>query len=626
MSGPAPIGRDSSGTIDDLGRQHGAGRVISFRRLADDPLLVMVGFSEDHVLAGFSAIRQRLMWFGTLATAALLSVAALWILQRRRSAASSQSLRVTLDHMSQGFALLDEQGRVSVINNRAAELLDIPAACMSGSRAELGTILRTFGATDEKERDVLHRSGRLIEAHAARLPGIGTLLTYTDVTDRRRDEARIRHLAHHDGLTGLANRLLLHDRITEAILGGSPFAVLTLDLDGFKAVNDGLGHDVGDAVLVRAASRIRAVAGPGNTVARVGGDEFTVLLRKLPEGGAGHIAAGLVKALGEPIAVEHHVCRIGGSVGVVVSDGRGDDEVGVLLKRADVALYHAKCDGRGRFCFFEPSMYDAVEERSWLERELRSGIERGQIEVFFQPQISCATGRIAGFEALARWRHPERGLIPPAVFIPLAEQCGLIVDIGRTVLAQACANAAEWRSACRVSVNLSPVQFRDACLPEFLRGILAETGLPANRLELEVTEGVLVDDEEQALRILQTLRGLGLQLALDDFGTGYSSLSYLQRFPFDRLKIDKSFVQAQGQDKRAGVILTAVFALSRSLDLLVTAEGVETPEQYAALREQGCTEVQGFLLGKPMPAAAVPAFMRAGEGEDTPARLEQVGP
>ena len=611
-----PMVRDVSGTVSDIGRADGRGKVISFRRLARYPLLVMVGFDEARVLAGYRGSRERVLAFSTVATAALLMVAALWSVQRRRSDASSRALRATLDHMAQGIALLDEQGRVPVVNNRALELLDIPAAMAGGSRAGLGEMLRTVGAVDGSGRNVLHRAGRLIEAHASSLPGGSTLLTYTDVTDRRRDEARIRHLAHHDGLTGLANRLLLHDRITEAAMGSSPFALLSLDLDGFKSVNDGLGHDVGDAVLVRAARRIQAIAGPANTVARVGGDEFTVLLHKLPEGGTAQLAARLVDALGERMVVGHHVCSVGASVGVVVADDGAGADTGDLLKKADLALYRAKCDGRGRFCLFEPSMQDALDERNWLERELRSGLPCGQVEVYFQPQFACATPlnareRIAGFEALARWRHPERGLIPPSVFIPLAEECGLILDLGRAVLEQACINAAGWSVPCRVSVNLSPVQFRDGCLPEFLDTILTRTGLPAHRLELEVTEGVLIGDEQQALRILQTLRDLGVRLALDDFGTGYSSLSYLQRFPFDRVKIDKSFVQAQREDKRARAILTAVLALSRSLDLVVTAEGVETPEQYEALREQGCTEVQGFLLGRPQPANAVPAFLRA---------------
>ena len=601
-----------SGSYHALGSTDGIERVVSFRRLADYPLVVMVGFNEDRVLASYNAAWQRTVMFGTLVTFAVCLLGGLWIVQRRRSTASSRALQATLDHMSQGIVLLDGQGRVPVINNRAAELLDIPKGMLGRSRAGLSARLRAIGAAGEVEHGILHRLGRLIEVQASHLPRGGALLTYTDVTDRRRDEARIRHLAHHDGLTGLANRLLLNDRITEAGALGAPFALLALDLDGFKAVNDGLGHDVGDAVLVRAASRIQAAAGPGDTVARVGGDEFTVLIRKLADAAAAdRLAARLVAVLAEPIVVGGHTCLIGASIGLILAESDDAPDASELLKKADVALYRAKCQGRGRFCRFDASMYQAMEERHWLERELRLGLEQDQMEVFFQPQFACSTGRITGFEALARWRHPERGLIPPGIFIPLAEECGLVLEIGRIVLEKACAEAAGWRPGCRVGVNLSPVQFRDTALIEFLTGVLARTGLPVHRLELEVTEGVLIGDEQQALRILQALQRLGVQLALDDFGTGYSSLSYLQRFSFDRVKIDKSFVQAQQTDKRARAILDAVLALSHNLGLVVTSEGVETPEQYLSLREQGCTEVQGFLLGRPMPADAVQLFIDA---------------
>lgn len=605
----AQIAANVSGNYRAINRANGIEWTISFRRLTSYPLVVMVGFSQDRVLATYNATRRRTIMFGTLASAAVVLMGSLWIVQRRRSTLSSRALQATLDHMSQGVALIDGQGRVPVINNRAAELLDIPSGMLRRSQAGLGDLLRAIGAGAAPDHGLLHRSGRLIEVQSSNLPRGGALLTYTDVTDRRRDEARIRHLAHHDGLTGLANRLLLNDRITEAAAQGGSFALLALDLDGFKAVNDGLGHDVGDAVLVRAAARIQAATGATDTVARVGGDEFTVLMRKLvAPADAERLAAALVGTLAEPIVVGSHVCLIGASVGVVLSPLDGTD-AGNLLKKADVALYRAKCEGRGRFCRFDSSMYEVMEERHWLERELRVGIERDQIEVFFQPQFSCATGRITGFEALARWRHPDRGLIAPDVFIPLAEECGLIVDIGRIVLEKSCRNAAGWNPACRVGVNLSPVQFRDAKLPEHLGDVLARTGLPPHLLELEVTEGVLIGDEQQALRILETMHEIGVRLALDDFGTGYSSLSYLQRFSFDRVKIDKSFVQAQQHDKRARAIMSAVLALSHSLDLVVTAEGVETPAQYFSLREQGCAEVQGFLLGRPMPAEAVADFI-----------------
>ena len=606
----AQVAAEASGSYQASNAASHAAWTVSFRRLANYPLVMMVGFSQERVLSEFFGVRERAFLFGTLMTVAVLMLAVLWIMQRRRSAVSSRALQATLDHMSQGVALIDGRGRVPVLNKRAAELLDLPAPMLGRMSSGLGGLLRAIGAGDSPDGKVLQRGDRLVEVEASVLPRGGSLLTYTDVTEQRRDEARIRHLALHDGLTGLANRLMLNDRITEAAAEGRRFAVLALDLDGFKAVNDGLGHDVGDAVLVRASARIQAAAGVDDVVARVGGDEFTVLLRHAgTPGEAERLAAVLVGSLAEPIVVDSHVCLIGASVGVVLAPDDGTD-AGDLLKKADMALYRAKCDGRGRFCRFDGSMFREAAERHWLERELRMGVERDQIEVFFQPQFACSTGHITGFEALARWRHPDRGLIPPDVFIPLAEESGMIIDIGRIVLQKACSSAAGWPHPYRVCVNLSPIQFRDAALPEFLTSLTASTGLPLHLLELEVTEGVLIGDERQALRILQTLHDLGVGLALDDFGTGYSSLSYLQRFNFDRVKIDKSFVQAQQTDKRARAILNAVLALSHSLDLVVIAEGVETAAQYVSLREQGCGEVQGFLLGRPMPAGEVEEFIR----------------
>ena len=453
------------------------------------------------------------------------------------------------------------------------------------------------------------------------------MLTYTDVTDRKRDEARILHLAQHDGLTGLANRMLLNERIAEAARDarthGARFAVLTLDLDGFKAVNDGLGHEGGDLLLVSVAERLQGAVRAHDTVARVGGDEFTIVLRDVAQPRiAERIAQALVDTLAQPVSIRDGLWVVGASIGVAMFPEDGSD-AGTLLKNADIALYRAKEGGRNQFCRYDQRMSEMLEERRWLDRALRLGLERNEFEVYFQPQFGCDTLAVAGFEALVRWRHPERGMISPAVFIPAAEECGLIVPIGRMVLEQACAFAATWRPRCRVAVNLSPVQFRDTGLPELLRRILRRTGLPPEMLELEVTEGVLIRDEAQALETLQALRAIGVCIALDDFGTGYSSLSYLHRFSFDKVKIDKSFVQAQQHDTRARAVLDAVFAMSSSLGLSVTAEGVETEDQLRSLRAQGCTEVQGFLLGRPMPASEVAGFTERAAGR---ARQDDVVP
>ena len=601
------------GTIHDTdgpGRMH---RILSYRQLENYPLFVLVGVDEEHVFAGYLATRNRWMSIGFIVTLIVALLGSCWIVQRRRSTASRRALLITLDSMSQGIVMTDARGRVPVMNRRAAELLDLPPKPCEATGLGLAEQLRLIGATGTDSERTLLRGSRIIDVQRHSTVLGGSVLTYTDVTERRRDEARILHLALHDGLTGLANRVLLTEDTADAEIqanaSGLHYALVTIDLDGFKSINDGLGHDIGDIVLVRVAERLLSAVRANDTVARIGGDEFAVLVRNIPDPRiAEHIAQHLVDRLADPIEAAGNMCALGASAGVAVfpMDGLADK---ALMKNADIALYRAKDEGRGRFRRFDRKMCEALEERRWLERELRFGLERNQVEVYFQPQFAPDTLAITGFEALARWRHPERGYISPMVFIPVAEECGLVVKLGQAILEQACSFAVSWRPHCRVAVNLSPVQFRDADLPELVADILRRTGLPANLLELEITEGVLISDEEQALRTLGALREQGVRMALDDFGTGYSSLSYLRRFPFDRVKIDRSFVQAQHEDPRTRAIMDAVLAMSSSLGLSVTAEGVETPEQLDALREQGCTEVQGFLLGRPMPAESVPAFL-----------------
>jgi diguanylate cyclase (GGDEF)-like protein/PAS domain S-box-containing protein len=437
-------------------------------------------------------------------------------------------------------------------------------------------------------------------------------MTIVDITERKLAEGRILHLAHHDALTGLPNRILLNERIAEAIelarIEGGNFAVLCLDLDGFKTINDTMGHDAGDVVLARFADHLRSMVRPGDTVARTGGDEFAILVHDVEKKTVDQVARRLLDELPLTVDLGGYASTLGGSIGIAVYPKDGVDG-GALLQNADTALYRAKAEGKATFRRFEGWMDHSLAERRSLERDLRRAIEHNEIEVFFQPQFACDTLRITGFEALARWRHSERGFVPPGVFIPLAEECGLIAPIGRTVLDRSCALAAEWRPRCRLAVNLSPVQFRDSGLLPLLVEVLQRTGLPADLLELEVTEGVLIKDEEEALTTLRSLKDLGIHIALDDFGTGYSSLSYLRRFPFDGIKIDRCFVHAQQQDAGTRTILEAVLAMSNRLNLRVIAEGVESEEQLAMLREQGCAEVQGFLLGRPMPGDEVQNFL-----------------
>ena len=443
--------------------------------------------------------------------------------------------------------------------------------------------------------------------------GEAVVVAVRDLSDRKRAEAKIRHLAHHDGLTGLPNRFLFNDRLAQALelagRGETAVAILCIDLDRFKYVNDLLGHDGGDRLLVLVAERLRATVRGVDTVARLGGDEFAIV-QPLAENAraAASLSQRIIENLTEPFQIDGHELEIGASIGIAnyPTDGQAG---ALLLKNADTALYRAKQDGGSRFCFFEAGMDLKLRERRSLEQDLRHAIDRGEMELHYQPLFDCASTEIEGFEALLRWTHPVRGRVPPKDFIPLAEESGLILPIGNWVLKSACAEAASWRRPLRVAVNLSPAQFRQSDLASRVAEILARTGLPAHRLELEVTEGVLIEDTEHALETLGELKSQGIRISLDDFGTGYSSLSYLLRFPFDKLKIDRSFVEASGAEGNAGAIVGAIVALARSLRVSVTAEGVETEAQLEMLRATQCDEVQGFLLGHPVPAERLAGLM-----------------
>ena len=439
------------------------------------------------------------------------------------------------------------------------------------------------------------------------------LLAVRDLTERRAAEARILHLAHHDVLTGLANRTLLNERLLHAFMAaersGQSIAALCLDLDRFKAVNDTLGHAAGDTLLKKVAGRLREAVRAGDTVARIGGDEFVIVQAGGPQPEAATtLAARIIETVSAPYDLDGQQASIGTSVGIALypQDALGASD---LLKRADVALYRAKSARRGTSRLYEPGMDQAMRDRQQMEADLRRAVEMGQMELHYQPLLSCDTTDVIGFEALARWNHPTRGRISPADFIPLAEETGVIVQLGRWAVETACQEAVLWPSRLRVAVNLSPAQIRRDDVAAMVALALDKTGLPGSRLELEVTEGLLMVEPSRALDALQRLRTLGVRVALDDFGTGYSSLGYLHRFPFDRIKIDQSFVQSLGIDASAQAIIDAILAMSRSLDLDVTAEGVETDSQLSLLQSKGCGSVQGFLLAKPMQASAVESFL-----------------
>jgi diguanylate cyclase (GGDEF)-like protein len=424
-----------------------------------------------------------------------------------------------------------------------------------------------------------------------------------------REESKLRHLAHHDALTGLPNRLECGARLAEMLEtlteGADGVAVLCLDLDRFKQVNDLLGHAAGDQLLIQVAVRLQSLVRTTDLVARISGDEFLVALPPpINAGSAADLAKRLVAALAEPFMLAGQQIAIGASVGIALSPLDGVS-VADLLRNADTALYQAKNDGRGVFRFFEASMNERLRHRQALEQELRHAISAGQLELHYQPLIDMQTRNVIGFEALVRWNHPTRGLIPPDRFITLAEETGLILPLGQWVLETACTEAASWDLPLKIAVNVSPVQFQQTDLADLVAATLARSGLPAHRLELEITESVLIRHADQALEILNTIKATGVSLSLDDFGTGYSSLSYLRRYPFSKLKIDRSFVHALGQDKEAAVITRAIVALAHSLRLQVTAEGIETEDQFDFLASEACNQGQGYLLGKPMAAANI---------------------
>ena len=446
--------------------------------------------------------------------------------------------------------------------------------------------------------------GRVVarDPHGRALRFVGTQI---DISARKVAEGRLAYMARHDALTDLPNRTLFYERLdqklAEARRYGGSCTVLCLDLDRFKAVNDTLGHLAGDALLREIAHRVRTLLRAEDTVARLGGDEFAILLGGQSEAdGAGALAERLIAVVQAPILFGDQHMAVGLSIGIALMSAQGETGESVF-KRADLALYRAKAEGRNTYRFFDATMDDAVAERLVLERDLRHAIERDELVLHYQPQVSTDSGEIVGFEALVRWTHPDRGLVPPNAFIPLAEESGLIVALGEWVLRTACREAAFWVRPLKVAVNLSPRQFQQADLPERVLAILTESGLSPARLELEITESVIINDMARALGILRRLKSFGIRIAMDDFGTGYSSLATLQAFPFDKIKIDRSFVGQLEGNPQAVVIVRAVLGLGRSLGMGVVAEGVETEEQMRFLAAEDCEEVQGYLFGKPMP-------------------------
>ncbi|WP_291297797.1 bifunctional diguanylate cyclase/phosphodiesterase [Elioraea sp.] len=563
------------------------------------------------------------------------------VLKRNEAALSQTALRfdAALNNMSQGLCMFDRENVLLVVNRRFCEIYRVdPAKVVPGitfrqmmgfsiaagnhARTDadalvarrLAFIARREAATAFQEL----ADGRVIAISHEPMRDGGWVVTYEDITERRRAEAQITHMARHDGLTGLPNRAQFRERIDTAIAAGRPFAVFSIDLDDFRAVNEGFGHPAGDEVLREAAARLLSTVPEGCTVARLGADEFAVIQSGIAGADdAAALAARLSAALAAPWRISTGDAAIGGSIGIAIGPGDGaagsaaeSEGADTLVTQADLARELGRREGRGAVRFFEPGMDARQQKRRLLEADLRQALGNGEFALHYQPLVEIATGRVTGFEALLRWRHPRRGLVSPGDFIPLAEQLELIAPIGAWVLGQACMDAAAFPGGQNVSVNVSPLQFRRPGLVEATAEALARSGLPPGRLELEVTESVLLDDSEATREVLHRLRDLGLRIAMDDFGTGYSSLSTLRSFPFDKIKIDQTFVRDLASSAEARSIVSAIVGLGGALGMRTTAEGVETDGQLAALAAEGCVEAQGYLFSKPRPVEELPALLR----------------
>jgi diguanylate cyclase (GGDEF)-like protein len=540
--------------------------------------------------------------------------------------AQNERFDIALNNMTQGLLLYDSSERLIVCNQRYVEMYGMsrdvvkPGCCFrdlvvhrkdTGSfkgdvDAFCSSVLRNVASGKVTHNVVETADGRSIEIVNRPLPHGGWVTTHEDVTKRKRAEERVTHLAHYDALTDLPNRTQFHERLEHELVRireGEQLAVLYIDIDEFKSVNDTLGHLIGDELLKAVAVSLSGCSRGDDFVARLGGDEFAVVQTAVKsEADVVELVTRIFDAIRMPYECLGHQVTTDASIGVALAPQHGGD-LDQLLKNADLAMYAAKASGRRTSRFFEPEMDARVKARRILEMDLRQAITEGGLEVYYQPCVSLANNEITGCEALLRWRHPERGMIPPSEFIPVAEETGLISELGKWVLTTAWLEAATWPGHIKLAVNVSPIQFKDDTFALKVVSALAASGLPASRLELEITEAVLIRDDESALAILHQLRATGVRIALDDFGTGYSSLSYLRRFPFDKIKIDRCFVSDIADPDGSSSIVRAVVSIAAARNITTTAEGVETEEQRSLLRTFGCTEMQGYLFSPAKPAA-----------------------
>jgi diguanylate cyclase (GGDEF)-like protein len=639
-----------SGTYVSSGIVDGIARLISYRLVEGFPLAVWVGRAEYSI---FETYWRNSYFYRSIASGLTLCILIVVILNIRHrkglerareelranemlTQEKSRELELTLDHMSQGIMMVNADHEVALLNRQAIALLGLPEDLVA-DRLKFDELVAyqwrggEFGpegaSVDPNVRDAIKAglstdvltiyertrpNGVVLEVSSNLLPDGGFVRTFTDISDRKRNENKIAHMAHHDALTGLANRALLRDHVARALKRqrrqGEGFALLLIDLDRFKQVNDTQGHGAGDALLRCVAQRLTACARDVDTVARLGGDEFAILqVATADRGSVEALGRRVVEAISAPYTLDGIPATIGASIGIARSVDSPDIEQ--LFHNADLALYRVKSQGRNSFRLFESEMDAAAQARRQIEGDLRQALERGEFEIFYQPMFALATGKVSTVEALLRWNHPTRGRIAPDAFMTTAEEIGLMPAIDAWVLKTACAQAATWSGEIVLAANLSPAIFARDTLVDVVRTALAEAGLPARRLELEISERIMLHEEPGTLAHLRALHDLGVRVALDDFGVAHSSLSDLRVFSFDKIKIDRSFVAELEISQESAAIVAAIATLGRNLGAETTAEGVETQRQAELVRAAGCTEAQGYLYSRPVPAAEIRALL-----------------
>jgi diguanylate cyclase (GGDEF)-like protein len=638
----------SPATFEVSDRSRGKPRLITVRKVKGHPLWVSVSTDESEIYKGSWADFQLHALAALVLTLVILMAMERILRTEAKARHKAEQLQLTLENMSQGIMLVTKDLQIPIINSRCGELLGLPAEFIAhpprfdqlvefqakhwSARASgiCDLSQQEHGGEGSSKFTISERSmpnGTVVEVRSGHLPDGSFVQTFTDVTKRREAEARVARLASEDPLTGLPNRRVFRSTLDQMCArcdsppdGTEPeaeFAVFFLDLDRFKVVNDTLGHRIGDLLLVEVATRLQDALRPGDVLSRLGGDEFAIVVtsansRSMLE----RLATRLTEAVAQPYEIDGHRIRSSISIGIAVGplDGGNAED---LLMAADLALYAVKASARGTFRFYQQCMNEGINDRRQVELDLREAIERNELELHYQPIIDLRYNTITGFEALARWRHAVKGMVPPAVFIPVAEDTGLITALGTWALRQACHTAARWPHDLKVAVNLSPVQFSGPDLYSTVKSALAETGLAPQRLELEITERLFIEDSEKTLSTLHRLKRLGVRIAMDDFGTGYSSLSYLRSFPYDMIKVDRTFVSDLTGGTEHVVIVQAVVSIARALGMTTTAEGVETEAQKEYLAALGCDQAQGYLFSAPVPVELVPDVIAAWSGEAT---------